>query len=209
MKYPVIYIKAEEATFLTSARVRICDVASVYCRDRKTEKLVGDCCIYRFDEDKEARIIVSVLMLIREIEQILPNVRVISIGEQDMVISYKPESMKLKPWLLKTKILLICLTCFFGTGVSIMEYNNDVDISKIFAQLYETFTGVKPNGPTFIELFYSIGLTLWIFLFFNHIPGKRVTDEPTPIQVQMRLYEKDVNQTFVTDAGRKGKEMGE
>ena len=206
MKYPVIYLKANEASFLTRARVRISDVASVYCRDREMEKMVGDYCFYKFNEKEEARIIISVLLLIREIERIFPDARIMSIGEQDMVISFKPESMKIKPWIYRTKIILICLTCFFGTGVSIMEYNNDVDITKIFAQLYETFTGAKPNGPTFIELFYSIGLTLGIFLFFNHIPGRRVIDEPTPIQVQMRLYEKDVNQTFVTDAERKGKE---
>ena len=123
------------------------------------------------------------------------------------MICYKPDKMKLSPWLYRLKILLICLTCFLGTCVSIMEYNNDVDLMKIFARLYETFTGVKPNGPTFVAFFYSVGLMIGIFLFFNHIPGSKITDEPTPIQVQMRLYERDVNQTFILDASRNGEEL--
>ena len=88
-----------------------------------------------------------------------------------------------------------------------MGYNNDVDMAKVFDQLYLTFTGVEAKGRTSLELFYSIGLTIGIFLFFNHVPGKKVTSEPTPIQVQMRLYEQDVNQTFIIGASRKGEEI--
>lgn len=95
----------------------------------------------------------------------------------------------------------------FGTGITVMGYNNDVDMAKVFGQLYRTFVGQKPDGPTFVELFYSIGLALGVFLFFNHVPGKKVTNEPTPIQVQMRLYEQDVNQTFLLGASRKGEEL--
>ena len=88
-----------------------------------------------------------------------------------------------------------------------MGYNNDVDMVKVFGQLYKVFLGTKPDDPTFVELFYSVGLALGIFLFFNHVPGKKVTNEPTPIQVQMRLYEQDVNRTFLLGASRKGEEL--
>ena len=74
-------------------------------------------------------------------------------------------------------------------------------------QLYKVFLGTKPDDPTFVEFFYSVGLALGIFLFFNHVPGKKVTNEPTPIQVQMRLYEQDVNRTFLLGASRKGEEL--
>lgn len=105
------------------------------------------------------------------------------------------------------KIAFVCVTCFLGMGISIMGYNNDVDLSRVFSQLYETFFGTRPAGPTFVELFYSIGLTVGIFLFFDHRSGKRVTNEPTPVQVQMRLYEQQVNQTFILGASRKGEEL--
>ena len=46
-----------------------------------------------------------------------------------------------------------------------MGYNNDVDMVKVFGQLYKVFLGTKPDDPTFVELFYSVGLALGIFLF--------------------------------------------
>jgi len=207
MGQPVIYLKAEQASFLTRPSVQIGDVAAVYCSEKSIEKRVKELDIYTFDEHKEGRAFISVLILIRTIEAAVPEGRIQSIGGQDLVISYKPERPAVFSPFYKLKILMICMTCFFGTGISIMQYNNDVDISRIFARLYEIFTGIKPAGPTFIEFFYSLGLIVGIFLFFNHVPGKKINDEPTPIQVQMRLYERDINQTFITNASRNGEEL--
>lgn len=204
---PVIYIKAEQSNYLGTPVVRIQDIASVYCKNKKIEDAVNNIEIYKFDKNKDGRAFISILILIREISKIVPYGEVKSLGEEDIIIYYKDNEKGESKWLRFGKIFFICITCFLGTGISIMGYNNDVDMAKIFAQLYETFTGTKAAGPTFIELFYSIGLTVGIFIFFNHIPGKRVVNEPTPIQVQMRLYEQDVNQTFILGASRKGEEL--
>ena len=40
----------------------------------------------------------------------------------------------------------------------------------------------------------------------NHIGKKKITSDPTPIQVEMRKYEKDIDTTFIENAGRKGHE---
>ena len=45
-----------------------------------------------------------------------------------------------------------------------------------------------------------------ILVFFNHIGKKKITSDPTPIQVEMRKYEQDVDMTFIENAGRKGHE---
>lgn len=207
MSQPIIYIKAEQATYLNHPDVHIGDVCSIYSTREELAGKIKEIQIYEFDKTEEGRVFISILVLIREIERMVRCGEVRSVGEQDMVIYYKPANQKEKNWRMRLRILFLCLTCFFGTGISIMGYNNDVDMAKVFGQLYLTFTGTKAEGPTFIELFYSIGLTIGIFLFFHHIPGKKVTNEPTPIQVQMRLYEQDVNQTFIIGASRKGEEI--
>ena len=43
-----------------------------------------------------------------------------------------------------------------------------------------------------------------IILFFNHVGRKKITPDPTPIQIEMRKYEKDVDTTFIENAGRGG-----
>ena len=49
---------------------------------------------------------------------------------------------------------------------------------------------------------YSIGLAAGIIIFYNHIGGKRLTSDPTPLEVEMRNYERDVNQAIVETADR-------
>jgi stage V sporulation protein AA len=36
-----------------------------------------------------------------------------------------------------------------------------------------------------------------IIVFFNHFMGKKITDDPTPIEVEMALYETEVVETVL------------
>nr|WP_296189779.1 stage V sporulation protein AA [uncultured Anaerobutyricum sp.] len=209
MEKKIIYLKAEQSSYVNHGTIHIGDIASVFCEDREIEKRIRNIVIYEFDEkkEKEGRIFLSILLLIEKISEQIPCGEVRNVGELDMVVYYKTKAQESKKWVQSAKILFICATCFFGAGITVMGYNNDVDMIKVFEQLYEVFLGSKPSSPTFVELFYSVGLMLGIFLFFNHVPGKKVTNEPTPIQVQMRIYEQDVNRTFLLGASRKGEEL--
>lgn len=54
---------------------------------------------------------------------------------------------------------------------------------------------------------YSVGLVVGILIFFNHFGKKRFTVDPTPMEVQMRLYENDIQTTLVEDAARRKDEI--
>jgi stage V sporulation protein AA len=41
-------------------------------------------------------------------------------------------------------------------------------------------------------------------VFFNHIGKKKITMDPTPIQVELRKYESDVADTLIENASRMG-----
>ena len=60
----------------------------------------------------------------------------------------------------------------------------------------------ESNGFTVMEIMYSVGIAVGIIVFYNHFGGKRITKDPTPIEVQMRLYEDDVNTTLVEGCNR-------
>ena len=49
---------------------------------------------------------------------------------------------------------------------------------------------------------FIFGLAAGIIVFYNHIGGKRLTSDPTPLEVEMRNYERDVNQALVEMADR-------
>jgi stage V sporulation protein AA len=63
-------------------------------------------------------------------------------------------------------------------------------------------TGIESDRYTSIEIAYSIGLAAGITIFYNHIGGKRLTSDPTPLEVEMRNYESDVNNAIIVMADR-------
>ena len=87
-----------------------------------------------------------------------------------------------------------------------MTFNTDVDVGGLFSKIYTQVTGHSSNGFTILEISYSLGIGLGVLFFFNHFGKMKITDDPTPMQVQMRLYEDNVNNTLVEEEERiKGK----
>ena len=89
-----------------------------------------------------------------------------------------------------------------------MTFNNEVNVTQLFAQIYELFTGQTSDGFTVLELTYSVGIGLGIIVFFNHFAGKKLTTDPTPLEVQMRTYEDNVNQTIIEASRHQPSEEG-
>ena len=64
---------------------------------------------------------------------------------------------------------------------------------------------ISPLTVLVTTLFSSgVGLFFGMLLFFNHGLNHKKADDPTPLQVQMRLYERDVNDAIVVDSAREG-----
>ena len=103
------------------------------------------------------------------------------------------------------KLFLVALISFFGTAFTIMAFHNDIGINAVFVKIYEMVMGAPSDGYGILELSYSAGLAFGIILFFNHIGGRRITKDPTPIEVEMRVYEKDVNTALIETADREGR----
>ena len=48
-----------------------------------------------------------------------------------------------------------------------------------------------------MEIGYSIGLGVGIVVFYNHIGKRKITKDPTPIEVALRNYEEDVDKALI------------
>ena len=58
-------------------------------------------------------------------------------------------------------------------------------------------TGADKPEISELEIFYAIGLAVGIILFFNHIGKKKLSDDVTPIQVEMDKHNKDTYDTII------------
>ena len=146
------------------------------------------------------------LKIIECIHEQFPKIEVQNLGETDIIVTYENQKTPVLIWhLLKTAF--VAAITFFGAAFSIMAFNNDVDVTRLFGQVHELLTGQTSDGFTILEITYSIGLTAGILVFFNHFGKKRFTTDPTPMEIQLRLYENDIQTTLVENAERKGEEL--
>lgn len=204
-----VYIKADRNTEVTKPQVTLGDVLKIECADPavtakiKTIKLVT---FHHTDKKNQNRTAVSVLKVIELIHRQYPNIDVQNMGEQDFIVTY--EAQQTAGGLVHVlKAALVVVISFIGAAFSIMAFNNDVDVTKLFSQIYELVTGTKSDGFTILELTYSIGLIIGILTFFNHFGTKRFSVDPTPMEVEMRLYENDLQTTLIENISRKEKEL--
>ena len=72
-------------------------------------------------------------------------------------------------------------------------------MDKTIEQIKRAHQGDK----TAREVGYSIGLPVGILLFFNHFTSWKFSLDPTPLEVEMRLYEENVNKTLIQNEERK------
>ena len=162
--------------------------------------------ILRIREEKEQRFVISLLKIIDLIHERYPKVEIQNLGESDVIVTYENQKTPPMIWhLLKTAVVTVIIFC--GSAFSIMAFNNDVSVTKMFSRIYLLLTGEESNGFTLIELTYCIGLIVGILIFFNHLGRKKFTADPTPMEVEMRLYENDIQETLIEAYARKEKEV--
>ena len=203
-----LYLKIEQNVLVREPSVVLKDIAKITSTNPSLVSKLKTMKIYTFHtpvgqrrKKKQAEVF-SVMKIIELIGKEFPNVEVQNIGEKDFVLEYEP---KQEPkWLLYLKTAVLCVLIFFGSAFTIMTFNNDVGVGEVFADFYRQVMGTESSGFTALEVCYSIGLFLGIMIFFNHVGHKKITPDPTPIQVEMRKYEQDIDTAFIENAERKG-----
>lgn len=204
-----VYVKADRNIEVTKTDVTIGDVMKIECVNPTVLARIKCMKLLKFhntEKKKKERIAVSILKVIACIHEVYPNVDIQNVGEQDFIVTYEKQKTSGRFGHI-LKAAMVVLISFTGAAFSIMTFNNDVDITKIFSQIYELLTGVKSDGFTVLELTYSIGIVIGILVFFNHFGKHRFTVDPTPIEVEMRLYENDIQTTLIEDYSRKEQEI--
>ena len=191
----VLYMQIDANIQIKHPHIYLQDIARLSCSDSKILNRLRVMPVINLKPDAPGRYVMSVMDLVDKIQQKEPDLTVTPLGETDFILTYeKPGSQNMIfRWL---KIALVCLITFFGAAFSIMTFNADVDVEKLFQQIYFQVTGQNSSGFTPLEIAYSAGLGLGILFFFNHFGRRTITADPTPMQVQMRKYEDDVNTTI-------------
>lgn len=204
-----VYIKADRNVEVTKPDVTLGDVLKMECADPSVVSRISVILLLRFhhtDQKSQNRTAVSILKVMEKIHEKYPDLVIENIGEADFIVTYEKQQSA-GGVIHFLKVIGVVLISFFGAAFSTMAFNNDVDTTKMFAQIYEQLTGHVSDGFTILELTYCIGLVIGILTFFNHFGKKKWTVDPTPMEVEMRLYENDIQTTLIETYSRKEKEL--
>ena len=187
----IVYIKPELSCIVSHKKITVADVCQVYAAEEKHAKLVRHVSLFQIGKQEKQKISVSALYLIRHIMDDVPGITVVNLGVPDFIVEYqtpKPE----KKWADYVKAGIVGLVVFFGSAFTIMTFN---EVSG------------NPDGNGWLEVSYSLGLPLGILLFFNHFASAKLSNDPTPLQIQMRQYEQQEDTTIIENAARKGERL--
>lgn len=202
----ILYIKGDRDVEVTKPDVTLGDLLNMECTDKMMLAKIKTLKIIRFKKSGRQRCVVSVLRIIACIHEKFPQTDVENLGEMDIIVTYEDQKTPALAWHI-IKTVFVAAVTFFGAAFSIMAFNNDVDVTKLFGQIYELVTGQETSGFTILEITYSVGVAAGILIFFNHFGRKRFTVDPTPMEIQMRLYENDIQTTLIENSERRGEEI--
>ena len=197
-----LYLMLEQNVEVRHPHIYLQDIAKLSCSNSKILNRLRVLPVLNLEPQKPGRYVLSSMELIQQIQQKEPELTISHIGEPTFIITYQNEPVHglVLRWL---KVLFVCLATFFGAAFSIMTFNNDVDVGGLFSQIYTLVTGNVSSSFTILEISYSVGIGLGVIFFFNHFGRWKITQDPTPIEVEMRTYEDEVDNTILEMENRK------
>ena len=210
MKY--VYLYFPDSAKFTKRQVQVGDFASICSTDKKLKEKIAKIPVYSFPErltprQKETgvRTILTALKVMDVILAAFPELQITPLGSTDIILEF--DTHKTSQVLTALKAGILCVITFFGAMFTIMAFNNDVQVHEVFQQLFALFAGTSGDGFSLLELSYSAGLGIGILVFYNHFGKKEFSRDPTPLEIEMRLYENDVNTALIDGIKRKNQHI--
>lgn len=158
--------------------------------------------VYRPEQQDGTFVIVDIMRVVAAVRRRHPDLVIEHFGEPHTLVDlFDPNTRARKPNPLLFAVM--CLLLFVGSGLAIMNFHEDVSMPAVHRRLYELITGRANEHPYLLQVPYSIGLGLGMVLFFNQWFKKRFSEEPSPLEVELYMYQESVNQYMINEEYRK------
>lgn len=194
-----LYISIPQRIQLDKSDVTIGDFAQVIAADKKLEAAVKKVPFLKLKENNiEVKGIVDVYELLTKQ---FGDLNIVNLGETEFILEKKTQKKPNKAFEY-VRVAVVCGIVYLGSAFSVMTFNEDGCVRDLLDMLYKSIMGKENESGIALELAYSLGITLGILMFYNHVFRKKKITDPTPIQVEMRQYEMDVNETTIINKDR-------
>jgi len=176
------YSKQNDTIFLK-------DIAQIIA-PKELEDQIRKIPIHHITPQDKHLVVIDMMKVVMIIKQRF-SIEVRNIGQPEIIVEILTESMK-KPNVLA--IVFVWILLFIGSGIAIMNFHHDVSMQEVHKRIYFLITGIHKERPLLLQIPYSLGIGLGMILFFNHLFKKKINEEPSPLEVEMFLYQQNLDQ---------------
>ncbi|GAB6990373.1 stage V sporulation protein AA [Paenibacillus pini] len=140
-------------------------------------------------------LLIDMMQIIPKIHTLIPDAHIQPLGQQHVLVEVIKKQKK--PSMLL--FILVWLLLFFGSALTIMNFHADVNMQEVQIRTVEMITGQRDEHPYLFQTAYSFGIGFGMVIFFNHLFKKKWNEEPTPLEVEMYLYQENIDQYVVAE----------
>jgi len=151
--------------------------------------------LYRPQPGDGNLVLIDMMRIVREVKKRFPDMQIEHFGEPHTLVEIA--SSDKKPNI--AVIAAVWFLLFIGSGMAIMNFHADVSMLEVHRRIYELITGERAAHPLLLQIPYSVGIGAGMILFFNHLFKKKINEEPSPLEVEMFMYQENIHQYVITD----------
>ncbi|SET54839.1 stage V sporulation protein AA [Paenibacillus sp. NFR01] len=201
---PVIYIQLKARITVPKGKaIYLRDVADWIAEPEWKERLKS-VLLQQPKQTDGNLILIDLLSIIPKIKEQAPDAEIQLIGEGRCIVQIEGRVTR-KPSI--ALFVLVWLLLFFGSALTIMNFHADVSMQEVHVRIVEMLTGRRDEHPYLFQVAYSLGIGFGMVIFFNHLFKKKWNEEPTPLEVEMFLYQKNIDQFVVHEEYAKRKSL--
>lgn len=116
------------------------------------------------------------------------------IGDSEAVVNFKDKQLQNNTRFIGLRVAIVCVLLFVGAITAIINFHSDVNMRVAHQTIYKAITGIQTETPYLLQIPYSLGIGVGMSVFFNHIFKKRINNEPSPLEVEMYLYQQNMDE---------------
>lgn len=168
------------------------DICQLYWDGEREDKL-RRIPVYQVKKEDGNLIIIDIMQVIRKLRQMYPEVHLEVQGTSQIIVEVESPIKRANLFI----VSFVWLILFIGSGLAIMNFHADVSMLEVQQRLYQLITGQYEKRPLLLQIPYSLGIGLGMILFFNNIFRKRFNEEPSPLDVELFLYQQNLDQYYL------------
>lgn len=151
------------------------------------ERSSDDLKSYKLLSVTDSSMIIDRFFLTKKLKEQYPHTHIHFFGPNETLIKLAQEKQRKK-----TLFLFAWLLVFIGATMTMMNFHFDVNMQEVHIRLHYLLTGEEVKQPLFIQVPYALGLAVGMFLFLNESFLRKKKAEPSPLELEMYQYDKNI-----------------